>query len=57
MAYGVFWWVLGALILMPLMLGMPLFVVDTMALFSLMGHLAYGLILGLVAVRVLRGRA
>lgn len=57
LAYGVFWWVLGALILMPLMLGMPLFVVDTMALFSLMGHLVYGLILGLIAVRVLRGRA
>ncbi|WP_298585618.1 hypothetical protein [uncultured Kocuria sp.] len=49
--------VLEALILMPLMLGMPLFVVDTMALFSLMGHLVYGLILGLIAVRVLRGRA
>ncbi len=57
LAYGALWWVLGPLLMMPLMLGMPLFAVDTMALFSLMGHLVYGLILGLVAVPVLRGRA
>lgn len=54
--YGAFWWVLGALLIMPLMLGMPLFAISTMALMSLMGHLVYGLILGVVAVRVLKGR-
>lgn len=55
--YGAVWWVLGALLIMPLMLGMPIFAVNTMALVSLMGHLVYGPILGLVAERVLRGRA
>lgn len=54
--YGAFWWVLGALLIMPLMLGMPPFGIDTAALMSLLGHLIYGLILGVVAVRVLRGR-
>lgn len=57
LAYGVLWWVLGALVLMPAMLGMPLFMVDTMAGMSLLGHLVYGAILALVAVRVLKGRA
>lgn len=54
--YGAFWWVLGALLIMPLMLGMPVFAINTAALMSLMGHLLYGLILGVVAVRVLKGR-
>ena len=56
LAYGAIWWVLGPLILMPLMLGMPLFTLDLTALVSLMGHLIYGAILGLTAVRVLAGR-
>ena len=54
--YGALWWVLGPLVAMPLMLGMPLFMIDTMALFSLMGHLIYGAILGAVAVRILTHR-
>ncbi|EXF23853.1 membrane protein [Nesterenkonia sp. AN1] len=54
--YGVLWWVLGALLIMPLMMGMPIFAVNTMALFSLMGHLLYGLILGLIAVAILNRR-
>lgn len=52
--YGILWWVLGPLLMMPLILGMPVFVVDAMALWSLMGHLIYGLILGLVAVLVMK---
>lgn len=54
LAYGALWWVLGPLLIMPTMLGMPLFMVDATALWSLMGHLVYGIILALVAVRVLK---
>ncbi|MCH7230913.1 hypothetical protein L0U85_08630 [Glycomyces sp. L485] len=46
--WGVVWWMLGALVLMPLFLGMNemVFVIETMQWKSLMGHLIYGLILG-----------
>jgi len=50
MIYGVIWWVLGALILMPLMLGMSAMVLqigDTQWA-SLMGHAIFGLITGYV---------
>ncbi|TFD76799.1 hypothetical protein E3T53_13010 [Cryobacterium psychrophilum] len=57
LGYGAIWWVLGPLLMMPLLMGMPLFNVDTIALMSLMGHLIYGAILGLVAVRILAHRA
>lgn len=57
LGYGAIWWVLGPLVIMPMILGMPLFMVDMMAAMSLLGHLAYGVILALVAVRVLKGRA
>lgn len=56
LVYGAVWWVLGPLIMMPLMLGMPLFVVDSTALLSLVGHLIYGAILGTVAVMILAKR-
>lgn len=51
-AWGVVWWVLGGLILMPLALGMEPFAplmmppMRPVALGSLVGHLMYGLILG-----------
>src|SRR5918994_7572145 len=51
-AYGVFWWMLGAQILMPIFLGMPPFASIMMppmrmvAIGSLVGHLVFGLILG-----------
>jgi hypothetical protein len=51
--YGVIWWVLGPMILMPLMLGMGLqfgAALTPPMLMSLVGHLAYGLITGLVYV-------
>lgn len=54
--YGALWWVLGPLIAMPMMLGMPLFMINTMTMFSLMGHLIYGAILGAVAVGILTHR-
>jgi uncharacterized membrane protein YagU involved in acid resistance len=43
---GVVWWVLGALILMPLMLGMSqmVFVIGGDQWLSLMGHIIYGLV-------------
>jgi hypothetical protein len=48
LAYGVLWWVLGAMLLMPAKLGMPVLQVDAMAWKSLMGHMIFGVILGLV---------
>ena len=44
------WWVLGALILMPLMLGMTqmIFVIGQMQWMSLMGHIVYTVITALV---------
>lgn len=50
--YGFGWWILGGLILMPALLGMPMFApltmpaMRTMAIGSLVGHLIYGLVLG-----------
>ena len=48
MGYGLVWWVLGPLLIMPARLGMGLFMLNAMARQSLMGHLVYGLLLGLV---------
>jgi len=56
LAYGVIWWVMGPLMAMPLMLGMPIFTLDATALLALMGHLIYGAILGVVATLILRKR-
>lgn len=58
--YGVIWWVLGALLIMPAWMGMPIFQVGDMQLQSLVGHLVYGIALGVVfhaLVRALAGRA
>jgi uncharacterized membrane protein YagU involved in acid resistance len=57
LAYGVFWWVLGALTLMPARLGMDLFAFNTMAWQSLIGHLIYGAILGAVFALLVRRTA
>lgn len=46
--YGMVWWVLGGLILMPARLGMGVLVFGATAWQSLMGHVIYGLLLGLV---------
>lgn len=47
---GIIWWVLGALILMPLMLGMGGMVLKIGGdqWMSLLGHLIYGVVTGLV---------
>lgn len=62
--YGFAWWILGGLILMPLMLGMPAFAplqmppMRPVAMGSLVGHLLFGLILGAAYVALVqRGRA
>jgi uncharacterized membrane protein YagU involved in acid resistance len=47
---GMIWWVLGALVMMPLMLGMAemVFSIGQPQWMSLMGHLIYGVITGLI---------
>ena len=56
--YGIFWWILGGQILMPLFLGMEPFAALQMppmrpvAMMSLVGHVIYGGILGLVYARL-----
>ena len=52
--YGVVWWVLGALLIMPARLGMPVFELGTTAWQSLVGHLVFGIVLGLVFVSLVR---
>ena len=61
--YGFAWWILGGLILMPVLLGMPAFAplrmapMRPVAMGSLVGHLVYGVLLGISLVWILhRGR-
>lgn len=55
--YGTLWWALCPLLLMTLaMMGMPTFMIHGAALMSLMGHMLYGITLGLVATAVLLRR-
>jgi uncharacterized membrane protein YagU involved in acid resistance len=60
--YGIAWWILGGLILMPLFLGMSPFaplmmeMMRPVALGSLMGHIIFGLILGLSFLLLSRSR-
>lgn len=42
--YGVVWWVIGPLVMMPLMMGMSPFTFGPATLPALMGHIIYGLI-------------
>ena len=60
-AYGLAWWILGGLVLMPVLLGMPAFAplmmpeMRIVAMGSLVGHLVYGLVLGAAFVMLVRG--
>lgn len=56
MANGVIWWVLGALILMPIGLGMAnmVFQIGTAQWLSLMGHLIYGVVTGVLYLILVR---
>jgi uncharacterized membrane protein YagU involved in acid resistance len=57
-AWGVVWWVLGALVMMPVLLGMEPFAALKMpamrpvAMGSLVGHLVFGVITGIVYARL-----
>jgi uncharacterized membrane protein YagU involved in acid resistance len=54
---GIVWWILGALTLMPLMLGMSqmVFVIEQAQWMSLVGHIIYGIVTGLVFFGLRRG--
>lgn len=54
LVYGAVWWVVGALLIMPLSLGMPALQVGQPQVMSLVGHLMYGLATGLVFTAALR---
>lgn len=54
--YGVLWWVLRALLIMSASMGMGVLMVNAMTLQSLLGHLLYGLVLGLSYVVILSRR-
>ncbi len=54
--YGVVWWILGPLLIMPAVMGMGVFMVNAMTLQSLLGHLLFGLVLGL-GYALVRSRA
>lgn len=49
LVYGMIWWVLGALVLMPALLGMPqnILVIGMTQWLSLMGHMVFGIVLSL----------
>ena len=42
--YGIILWVIGPLLMMPMMMGMPLFTFGSNTWMSLMGHVIFGLI-------------
>lgn len=50
LAYGMVWWVLGPLVIMPTWLGMPALQINEGTLVSLVGHQLYGFVLGVVFV-------
>lgn len=54
LGYGLFWWVLGALILMPLRLGSGVFGMNAVSMTSLLGHLVFGAVTGAVVVLLAR---
>ncbi|MBA4185083.1 MAG: hypothetical protein H0X49_13925 [Acidobacteria bacterium] len=60
--YGIVWWILGGLILMPLFLGMSPFaplmmeMMRPVAMGSLMGHIIFGLVLGVVFLVMSRSK-
>ena len=59
--YGFAWWIIGGLTLMPILLGMPAFAplmmppMRMVAMGSLVGHLIYGVILGVAFAWLYRG--
>lgn len=56
MGFGVLWWAVSGLLILPRTLGLPPVNLTLMVTLSLAGHLIYGAVLGLTAVRVLKHR-
>jgi hypothetical protein len=60
--WGLVWWVVGGLVLMPIALGMAPFAplmmapMRPVAMGSLMGHVIYGVVLGAAYVAIVRAR-
>ncbi len=60
--YGIAWWILGGLILMPMFLGMSAFaplmmeMMRPVAMGSLIGHIVFGLVLGISFLLLNRSR-
>ena len=54
--YGIVWWVLGALFLMPLLLGMNemIFAIGQAQWMSLVGHLIYGTLTAIIFVPLVK---
>ncbi|WP_370588653.1 hypothetical protein [Pseudonocardia sp. C8] len=52
--YGIVLWVIGPLLIMPAVMGMPLFMFNTTTMMSLIGHLVYGVIVAGVLVPLRR---
>lgn len=55
LVYGLAVWVLGPLLIMPLWMGMPPFVIEQPQLMSLMGHAVFGVAAGLAYRGLERG--
>ena len=55
-ANGIIWWILGALTMMPILLGMNqmVFVIGEPQWISLMGHIVFGVVTGLLFVPLSR---
>jgi hypothetical protein len=53
---GIVWWVLGALVLMPLFLGMSqmVFMIGQAQWMSLLGHIIYGLVTAFVFIPLVK---
>lgn len=47
LVYGAAVWVFGPLLVMPLIMGMPVFMINDMTKMSLLGHLLYGVVTAL----------
>lgn len=52
--YGVVLWVIGPLLIMPAMMGMPMFMFNNTAMMSLIGHVIYGLVVAGVLIGLRR---
>lgn len=57
MVYGIVLWVVGPLIIMPMMMGNPVFAFTGATMMSLMGHVIYALVVAVIALPMIRRHA